>query len=410
MIDLTPDNQRPVPGLLILGRTNWRDRRRVFGIREVDRFQHVYAIGQTGTGKTTLLANLIWQDIMRGHGVAFLDPHGDTVEELVARLPKRRRADLVYLNVPDPSSAVGFNPLEAVPLEQRALAASGIVEAFKNVWGNTWGPRLEHILRNALLTLLDQPEATLADLSKLFTDDKFLKEALPRVTHPAVRDFWYTEFGRYPARYRIEALAPIQNKLGAFLSQPPLYRVLTRKNSGYTLRTLLDEGRVLLVNLAKGRIGGDGAALLGAMIVSRIGLAGLSRADQPEETRRPFWVYLDEFQSFTTLSVASMLSELRKYRLGMTLAHQYLDQMEPEVQSAVFGNVGTMLVFRVGPLDTRLLIRLFAPEFEELDLANLPNHQVVVRLTVQGEVARPFSAQTLRPLWKMEERDDGPAS
>lgn len=398
----TPESQKPQPGLLILGRTNWRDRRRVFGIRETDRLQHVYVVGQTGTGKTTLLANLIWQDVVRGHGLAFLDPHGDAVGELVARFPEERRPDLVYLDVPDPNCPIGFNPLEAVPLDQRALAASGIVEAFKNVWGNTWGPRLEHILRNALLTLLDQPEATLADLNRLFTDDNFLKEALPRVTHPAVRSFWYTEFARYPARYRIESLAPIQNKLGAFLAQPPLYRVLTRKHAGYTLRTLLDGGRVFLVNLAKGRIGSDGAGLLGAMIVSRLGLAGLSRADVPEETRRPFWLHLDEFQSFTTLQVASMLSELRKYRVGMTLSHQYLDQLEPEVQAAIFGNVGTMLTFRVGPLDARLLIRLYAPEFEELDLANLPNRQVCVRLMVNGEVARPFSAETLAPLWRQE--------
>lgn len=392
--------------LLILGRTNWREdrRRRLFGMREWDRFQHLYVIGQTGTGKTTLLQNLIWQDLKMGRGLAFLDPHGDAVEALVARMPPERRKDVVYLNVPDPDLKFGFNPLEAVPFEQRAFAASGIIEAFRNVWGTTWGPRLEHILRNALLTLLDQPEATLADLPKLFTDEKFLKAALPHITHPTNLEFWTKEFAKYPYRYRIEALAPVQNKLGAFLAQPPLFRVLTRPKSGYDLRDLLDRRKVLLVNLAKGRIGGDGAALLGALIVSRIGITGLSRQDVPEEARVPFFVYLDEFHTFTTTALAGMLSELRKYRLGLVLAHQFSAQLEQEVRDAVFGNVGTLISFRVGPDDAKALHRQFSPEFEDLDLVNLPDHDIYVRLLVQGAPARPFSATTLAPLWERGDR------
>ncbi len=393
--------------ILILGRTNWREdyRQRLFGLREGDRFQHIYVIGQTGTGKTTLMANLMWQDLKLGRGLAFLDPHGDAVERLVAQIPPERRKDVVYLDIPNPDCPFGFNPLEAVPLEQRAFAASGIIEAFRNVWGTTWGPRLEHILRNALLTLLDQPSATLADLPKLFTDEKFLKAALPYVTHPTNLEFWTKEFAKYPQRYKIEALAPVQNKLGAFLSQPPLFRVLTRPRSGYNLRELLDNGKVLLVNLAKGRIGGDGAALLGSLIVSRIGITGLSRQDVPEETRVPFFVYLDEFHTFTTTALAGMLSELRKYRLGLVLAHQFSAQLEPEVRDAIFGNVGTLVAFRVGPDDAKGLIRQFSPEIVELDLVNLPDHDIYVRLLVQGAPARPFSATTLPPLWGKAEEE-----
>lgn len=387
--------------LTLIGRGNWRDRDRLFGMHHRDRFQHLYVVGQTGTGKTTLLQNLIWQDLKNDHGLCFLDPHGDAVEELVRSFPEERRDDLVYLDVPSASLGLGFNPLEQVPLEQRALAASGIVEAFRNVWtGTAWGPRLEHILRNALLTLLDQKQATLADLSILFHDKEFRGAALRRVTHPAVREFWEREFAAYPARYRTEALAPIWNKLGAFLAQPPLYRVLTRTPSGLRLREVMDQGKVLLVNLAKGKIGGDGANLLGSLLVSGIGLSGLSRADVPEEQRRPFFMFLDEFHSFTTRAFADQLSEMRKYRLGMTLAHQYMGQLDAEVCDAILGNAGSLVLFRVGAEDSGVLGRQFHPEFDQLDMQRLANHDCYVRLLVQGESTFPFSARTLGPIWR----------
>ena len=358
---------------------------------------HMYAIGQTGTGKSTLLESLIRQDHAAGRGLAFLDPHGDTVERLAYDFHEDRRRQLVYLNAPDSDGAVSFNPLASVPEDQRPLAASGIIEAFRNVWGQWWGPRLEHLFRNGLLTLLDQPQATLADLPRLFLEDAFRREAVARVGHPAVRQFWVLEYAHYTVRQRTEALSPLLNKLGAFLSQPPLYRILVSDHPSIDCRRIMDDGSVLLVNLAKGKIGSDGCSLLGALLVTRLGLAALSRADHAEAARRPFFIYLDEFQNFTTLSVAGMLSELRKYRVGMVLAHQYMDQVEPPIRNAVLGNAGTIVCFRVGPGDVSVLGRYFSPELGPLDLMGLPNYNFYVRLMVDGQVTRPFSATTVLP-------------
>jgi len=384
-------------GMTILGRSNWRDHTKPFGIKQRDRLHHLYLIGQTGTGKSTLLETLIVQDIVAERGFAFLDPHGDTVELALSRTSERHRERVVYLDAPSPTSDVGFNPLESVPQEQRALAASGIIEAFKGVWGQWWGPRLEHIFRNAILTLLDQPQATLADIPRLFSDEGFRKAAVSRVIHAPVREFWTEEFSGLRGASRAEALGPLRNKLGAFLSQPTLHRLMTRERSSFDLRQLMDDGGVLLVNLAKGRMGSDASSLLGALLVTRISLAALSRADTPESERRNFFVYLDEFQNFTTLSVATMLSELRKYHVGLTLAHQFVSQVAPEVRDAILGNAGTMISFRVGPLDAALLKRYFAPEITELDLLYLPNYSVYLRLMVDGVVSSPFSADTLPP-------------
>ncbi|MFN0009564.1 MAG: type IV secretory system conjugative DNA transfer family protein [Planctomycetota bacterium] len=382
---------------LILGRTNWRDLRKVVGLNQADRLHHLYVIGQTGTGKSTLLENLMRQDLEACRGFAFLDPHGDAVAQLANSVTDRHSAGLVYVDAPDATSEVGFNPIEAVPPAQRSLAASGIIEAFKNVWDRWWGPRLEHLFRNALLTLLDQPTATLAEVLRLFADDRYRKECVTRVTHPAVRDFWIQEFEKYPIRYRAEMLAPLRNKLGAFLSQPSLHRILTKERSSFDLREVMDSGKVLLVNLSKGQMGADASSLLGALLVTRISLAALSRAHVPESERRPFFVYLDEFQNFTTLSVAGMLSELRKYRIGMVLAHQYLDQLAPEVREAILGNAGTLVSFRLGPTDVRIIGKYLDPVFTEYDLLHLPNHSVYLRLMVDGMIVRPFSADTLPP-------------
>src|SRR5439155_16477838 len=276
-------------------------------------------------------------------------------------------------------------------------AAAGLLDAFKKIWADSWGPRLEHILRNAFLALLDQPEATLADVLRLLDDGAFRREISSRVYNTQVRDFWLREYENYPPRLRAEAIAPIQNKVGAFLTDPMLNRVLTQKRSDFDLRRVMDEGKILLVNLAKGKIGGDASALLGALLVSKIGLTGLSRADTPEESRRDFYLYLDEFQNLATLSLANMLSELRKYRTNMILSHQFQGQLEPQVRDAILGNVGTIISFRLGLADAELLAKEFYPTFSEKDLINLPNYHIYLKLMIDGVVSQPFSAKTLRP-------------
>ncbi len=376
-------------------RTNFRGRRRLVGIRQADRRHHMYIIGKTGTGKSTLLETLILQDIEAGRGVALLDPHGDLVERIVLRVPVRRRSELIYFNVPDTSRPLGFNPLEAVPPARRSLAASGMLEAFKKLWPDSWGPRLEHILRNALLALLDQPQTTLADVLRLLDDRDFRKHAAGRVRSAQVRSFWLREYEGYPARFQAEAIAPVQNKVGAFLSDPVLNGILTQPKSSFDLRHVMDEGRIFLVNLAKGRLGEDSAALLGALLVSRMGFAALSRTDVPEQRRRDFFVYLDEFPTFTTLSLATMLSELRKYRASLVLAQQYLTQVDEQVRDAILGNVGTLISFRLGFADAEVLEQEFEPEFRATDLVSLPNHSIYMRLMIDGKVSRPFSAETL---------------
>jgi hypothetical protein len=381
--------------ITLLGRTTFRDERRPFGIRHADRLAHIYIVGQTGTGKSTLLETMILQDLAAGEGLALLDPHGDLVERVVAHVPRSRREDLIYVDVPDPTQPWGFNPLGGVPPDKRPLAASGLLAAFQKLWPESWGPRLEHILRNSLLALLDQPEATLADVLRLLSDEDFRRSAMAHVSSRTVRAFWLREYKDYPARFRAEAIAPVQNKIGAFLANPLLHRILTEPNQPIHLREIMDEGKVLLVNLSKGKIGEDTAALLGSLLVASLGTAALGRADQRPEERRPFWVHLDEFPLMATLSLATMLSELRKFGVGFTLAHQYVAQLDEALQAAVFGNVGTICCFRVGAPDAKVLALQFYPTLTMADLANLPNHCMYVRLLVGGKPTEPFSAETL---------------
>jgi hypothetical protein len=380
--------------IVFFARTNFRNERRTFGIKRADRRAHLYVIGKTGTGKSTLLETLIRQDIARNEGVALLDPHGDLAEKVLADIPEKRQGDLLYLD-PIASQPLGFNPLENVPPLKRPLAAAGLLEVFKKIWADSWGPRLEHILRNALLALLDQPSATLADVLRLLTDSAFRRHVASRIQNPHVRMFWVEEYEGYPARFRAEAIAPIQNKVGAFLTNPILHRIVGRATSSFDLRKVMDEGKILIVNLAKGKIGEDAAALLGAMLVSKLSLAALSRAEMPERDRRDFYLFLDEFQNFTTLSLASMLSELRKYRVTMVLAHQYLAQLDLPIRNAILGNVGTIISFRVGMEDAEILAKEFYPEFAPVDLVSLPNYNVYLKLMVNGAVTRPFSAETI---------------
>jgi hypothetical protein len=357
----------------------------------------MYILGKTGTGKSTLLQTLIEQDMRHGEGLALLDPHGDLIQNVLAAIPEHRRGDLVYFNVPDPSRYYSFNPLDSVPPLKRQVVASGLMYAFKKIWSDAWGVRLEHILHHSLLTLLDQPQATLADILRLLDDKAFRKAAMPHIRNPRVRDFWINEWEHYPVRYKADAAAPIRNKVGAFLADPLLNRILTQPKSSVDFRRLMDAGKIVLINLSKGKLGEDSSALLGALLVSQIGTAGLSRADVPETERRDFYVYLDEFQTFTTLSLATMFSELRKYRVNLVLANQYLSQIDREVFDAITGNVGTIITFRVGPLDAEFLVKEFAPDLRPLDLMNLPNYHIYLRLMIDGTVSWPFSAVTIMP-------------
>jgi len=383
--------------LTALAKTDFRNESRVFGIRTADRRSHLYALGKTGTGKSSFLETLICQDIAAGEGVALLDPHGDLVERVASRVPKERSADLIYLDVPNQARTFGFNPVERVRPERRPLAASALVEVFKKIWTDSWGPRLEHILRNAVFCLLEQPEATLADIPRLLEDQGFRKRTAERVSNAQVRHFWLREYENYPARFRAEAIAPLQNKVGAFLADPILCRILGTPKSSFDLRRVIDDRKILLVNLAKGRMGEGSAALLGALLVARLGLAGLSRSDVPEEERQDFYLYIDEFQTFATMSFVSMLSELRKYRVNLTLTNQFLGQLDPLVRDSVLGNVGTLISFRVGPEDAATLSEEFAPEFLASDLISLPNYRIYLRLMIDGAVSKPFSATTIRP-------------
>lgn len=378
-----------------LGQTNGRLPHRRFGIRQHDRLAHVYAIGRTGVGKSTLLGSLALQDLAAGRGFALIDPHGDLVESVRAAVPPALASRVVYLDAPDATQPYGYNPLRRVRDDRIPLAASGLLETLKKLWPDAWGVRMEHVLRSTLYALLERDGSTLPDILRLYANEAFRKAVVRKIRNATVRTFFTNEFEKYPWRYRAEAVAPVQNKLGALLADPALYRVLVAPEVDLHLRALMDEGRVLLVDLSKGRMGEDSAATLGSLLVSTLGLAALSRADSPAASRRPFFLYVDEFQTFTTLSFVNMAAELRKYGVGLNLAHQHLHQLDPDIRHAVLGNAGTLLAFRVGPEDAGVLAREFAPVFDTLDLLNLPNRAFYLKLMIDGTPSQPFSATTL---------------
>lgn len=378
---------------ICIGRSNFRRTGTRILLRAADRLSHVYVIGQTGVGKSTLLEQLALQDFRAARGFAIIDPHGDLVERLYAALGC---SDAVtYLNAADPTQPFGYNPLRRVRPDKVPLAASGLLEAFKKLWPEAWGVRMEHVLRNSLYALLERDGSTLPDILRIYSDKLFRRGVVAGVSNPVVRAFWQSEFANYPPRYAAEALAPIQNKLGALLSDPMLYRVLVAPKVDLSFRRIMDEGRVLLVNLSKGRIGSDSAQTLGSLLVSTLGLAGLSRAETNPADRRPFFLYVDEFQSFTTLSFANMMTELRKYGVGLTLAHQHLHQLEPDVRHAVLGNAATLIAFRTGVEDAALLAKEFAPVFEPYHLINLPNRRFYIRLMIEDAPSKAFSGSCL---------------
>ncbi len=381
--------------LTVFAETNFRNRTHRFGIKPDDRRRHVYVIGKTGMGKTHMLQTMVLSDMAANRGLAVVDPHGDFIETVLDHIPSERADDVIVFNPADRAHPIAFNIMEKVDRDAKPLVASGIVGVFEKIYGHSWGPRLEHILRNTILALLDYPDSTLLDVPRLLADQKFRDKVIPHIEDIVVREFWTNEFANYTDRQRVEAIAPIQNKVGQFLSSTLIRNIVGQKHTAINLRQVMDEGKILLIKLSKGELGEDASALLGAMLITKIQLAAMSRADVAEETRRDFYLYVDEFQNFATESFATILSEARKYRLNLAIAHQYVAQMPEEVRDAVFGNIGTMISFRVGATDAAWLVKEFEPVFLETDIVNLDKYHVYLKLAVDGVTNEAFSAKTI---------------
>ncbi|MBU6447658.1 type IV secretion system DNA-binding domain-containing protein [Patescibacteria group bacterium] len=392
------DNENQIT---LFAKTNFRNKQAPFGIKREDRRKHIYLIGKTGMGKTTLMENMIIQDILNDNGIAFVDPHGDSVEKILNYIPSHRVNDVVYFNPSDMDFPIAFNILESVDPRYKHLVASGLMGVFTKIWANLWSARMEYILNNAILALLDSPGNTLLGISRMLIDKKYRKRIVDNIKDPIVKSFWQDEFANWNEKYRMEAIAPIQNKVGQFLSSGIIRNIVGQPRSTVDLRELMDNKKILLMNLSKGRVGEDNSALLGAMIITKLQLAALSRVDIPEEQRNDFYLYVDEFQNFATESFATILSEARKYRLNLVVGHQYIGQLindkNTKVRDAVFGNVGTIICFRIGAADAEFLEKEFYPTFTENDLVNIPKHTIILRLMINGVASDPFTAETLPP-------------
>ena len=372
-------------------KTNFRNEGKVFGIKQKDRLLHTYIIGKTGVGKSSLLKTMIHQDIKAGRGLCLLDPHADLVESIVSNIPEERKADVIYFNIPDATLKLRYNPFKKVSYEKRSLVASSILDVFKKLWADAWGVKLEHILRHSILTLLDQPEASLADIPKLLLDRTFRREAIQHVQNESVKSFWTEEFNGYTKF----DLMPALNKVGGMLAHPVIKRVLIENPNEVSLRKAMDDKKIILLNLGKGYIGEDAAHILGALFISSLGSAAFSRVDTEDEQRVPFMLYMDEFHNFTTLSLINMFSEMRKFKVGMILAHQYFFQLEDEIRWAILGNAGTIISFRVGTDDAQYLAKEMYPVFKLESFINLPNYQIYLKLMIDGKPCNPFSADLL---------------
>jgi len=381
--------------------TDSRNKRVPFGIKASDRSRHMYVIGKTGMGKSTLLENMAVQDIKNGEGMAFIDPHGKTAELLLDYIPQERIKDVLYFAPFDLDFPVSFNVMEDVGHDKRHLVANGLMSAFKKIWVDAWSARMEYILNNILLALLEYPDATLIGVNRMLADKEYRKKVVENITDPSVKAFWTDEFSKYGDRYMQEAGAAIQNKIGQFVSNPLVRNIIGQPKSTFDLRQLMDQKKILIINLSKGRVGEANANLLGSMLITKIYLGAMSRADaSPGLLKRlpSFYLYVDEFQSFANESFADILSEARKYKLALTIAHQYIEQMSDEVRAAVFGNVGTMGIFRVGAYDAEVLEKEFAPVFTQEDLVNLGRYQTYLKLMIDGVTSQPFSATSLPPI------------
>lgn len=386
--------------ITIFAETNFRNKRTKFGIKADDRRRHMYVVGKTGMGKTEMLANMAIQDIQRGNGVAVVDPHGEFAERMLDFVPKERINDVIYFNPADLDYPIAFNAIEQVAPEHRHLIASGLMGVFKKIWPDVWSARMEYILHNSILALLEYPGSTLLGINRILADKDYRNKILEKITDPTIRSFWANEFAKYPERFREEAVAPIQNKVGQFISAPLIRNIIGQTATAFNIREIMDKGKILIVNLSKGKIGEDASHLLGALIVTKLQLAAMSRVDIPEEERKDFYLYVDEFQNFATEAFANILSEARKYHLCLILAHQYITQMEETVRDAIFGNVGTIINFRVGAADAEFLEKEFLPEFNADDLVNLSKWSIYLKLMIDGVASRAFSAATLPPFSK----------
>ncbi len=388
--------------IAVFAQTTYRNEFKRFGIKTDDRRRHMYLIGKTGMGKSTILENMIVDDIRAGHGVAVVDPHGDLAEKIIEFIPDDRIKDVVYFNPSDINFPIAFNVVEQVEPHLRHLVASGLIGVFQKLWADSWGPRLEYILRNAILAILDFPGSTILGVVRMLSDKNYRKRVVANIKDPVVKAFWEKEFSGYADKFASEAVSPIQNKVGQFLSSSLMRNIIGQVKSAIDIRDIMDSGKILIMNLSKGRIGEDNSALLGAMMITKIQLAAMSRVDIPEKERRDFFLYIDEFQNFSTDSFANILSEARKYRLSLILAHQYIEQLSEKVKPAVFGNVGTMVVFRVGAADAEELVKEFTPTFTEEDIVNLPKYEMYLKLMIDGISSSPFSAKGLPPLTESE--------
>ena len=387
--------------ITFFAQTDARGQAVTFGIKAKDRQRHMYVVGKTGMGKSTLLENMAAQDIQNGEGVAFIDPHGSAAEILLEYVPEHRVQDVVYFAPFDLDHPISFNVMEDVGPDKRHLVVSGLMSTFKKIWVDAWSARMEYILTNALLVLIEYPDSTLLSVNRLFSDKAYRKQVVEYCKDPAVKAFWVEEFANYTDRFAAEALPAIQNKIGQFTGNPIIRNIIGQPHSSFDIRQLMDQKKILIMNLSKGLIGETNANLLGSMLNTRIYLSAMSRAELPVEQMKQmpnFYFYVDEFQSFANATFANILSEARKYHLNLIIAHQYIEQMEEEIRSAVFGNVGTTVAFRVGPFDAEVLETVFAPRFEATDLVNLGFAQIYLTLMIDGVGSQPFSAKTLPPV------------
>ncbi len=380
------------PYISYFAQTDFRDQRDVFGILQHDRLVGMYLLGKTGSGKTNVLKTLIHQDIIHGRGLCLLDVNGDLLKQILKDIPEYRTSDVIYLDTSNPNLEWGYNPLRKVTYHHRHLIASHIIETFQKLWGQqSWGLKLEHILRNVILTLLDQPKTTFSDIPRLLLDDNFRKNCIRNIKSDDIRLFWTHQFPKYS---KTDVL-PVLNKVGSFLAIPIIKKILVDNKKQLSIQSLIDNEKILLANLSKGTLGADASHLLGSLLLNSLSASGFHRSTVAEKDRLPFFIYLDEFHNFTTLSLVNMFSELRKFKIGFIVAHQYLNQLPLKIKDAVLGNIGTIICFRVSYLDAKYMAQEFYPVFKASDFVELENFHIYLRLMINGKPSRPFSAKTI---------------